>query len=387
MRTSIIPTLLRLTLLLGMFLASTVWALGEKSYVSNKPAKGAMPIVSNSSQAVLYVDASDFKGVIRAVGDLQQDIVRVTNKQLSIVNDKGELKDTALIIGTLGKSALIDELVQQGKIDTAKIDGVWDAYHIELVNNPIPGLAKALVIAGANKRGTTYGIYDLSEQIGVSPWYYWADVTPEQQSALYILKNTNIQDAPKVKYRGIFLNDEAPALTNWVQKNHGNYNHEFYVKVFELLLRLKANFMWPAMWNNAFADDDPLNMILADEYGIVMSTSHHEPMMRADKEWNRYGEGVWEYSSNPKNLYKFWEDGAKRNKNYESMYTLGMRGQEDKPMSEGDNIDLLETIVKDQRKILSDVFNDRKISEVPQVWCLYKEVQGFYERACAYPMM
>jgi hypothetical protein len=225
-----------------------------------------------------------------------------------------------------------------------------------VVNKPLPGVERALVIAGANKRGTLYGIYDVSEQIGVSPWYYWADVPVQKKSNIYIRKNTLVQDAPKVKYRGIFLNDEAPALSNWVKQNHGDYNHAFYEKVFELLLRLKANYLWPAMWNNAFADDDPLNMILADEYGIVMGTSHHEPMMRADKEWNRHGKGPWEYSSNPKALYDFWQAGAKRNKPYESLYTMGMRGQQDEPMSEGENIELLETIVKDQRSILSDVF-------------------------------
>src|SRR5690606_27170594 len=175
---------------------------------------------------------------------------------------------------------------------------------------------------------------------------------------IYIKKNTRVQDAPKVKYRGIFLNDEWPGLTNWTQEKFGGYNSQFYENVFELLLRLKANFLWPAMWNNAFADDDPRNMILADEYGIVMSTSHHEPMMRADKEWNRYGKGPWEYSTNGKSLYDFWMDGAKRNKPYESVYTLGMRGQQDTPMSEGDNIELLEKILRDQRIIIADVFGD-----------------------------
>ncbi|MCE3252605.1 MAG: glycosyl hydrolase, partial [Cellvibrio sp.] len=280
---------------------------------------------------------------------------------------------------------LIDQLVASHKLDVSKIRGQWDAYQVQIIEQPFPQVKRALVIVGANKRGTMYGIYSLSEQIGVSPWYWWADVPVKKNRALYIDKNLQLIEIPKIKYRGIFLNDEAPALTNWVAEKYGNYNAQFYEKVFELLLRLKANFLWPAMWNNAFADDDPQNMVLADEYGIVMSTSHHEPMMRADKEWNRYGKGPWEYSKNPENLYQFWVDGVKRNKPYESIYTLGMRGQQDEPMSEGENIGLLEKIVSDQRKILGEVFGIDKLTEVPQVWALYKEVQGFYERGMRVP--
>lgn len=359
--------------------------LGESNYVSESSLPGAFALVGEKTTAQIYVDASDEKGVVRAASDLQTDIHKVTAKRPALVNQIDQLSGAAVIVGTIGKSALIDHLIQTGKMDPSPIVGKWDAYHIEVVQNPLPKVPVALIIAGANKRGTTYGVYDVSEQIGVSPWYYWADVPVAKKQQVYIVGDTKIQDAPKVKYRGIFLNDEAPALSSWVNANHGNYNHEFYIKVFDLLLRLKANFMWPAMWNNAFSDDDPQNMILADEYGIVMSNSHHEPMMRADKEWNRYGKGAWEYSTNPDNLYQFWQAGAQRNKPYESIFTLGMRGQEDKPMSEGENIDLLERIVKDQRKIIADVFKDRDVTDVPQVWCLYKEVQAYYEKGMRVP--
>ncbi|MFC2139009.1 glycosyl hydrolase 115 family protein, partial [Bacteroidota bacterium] len=258
-------------------------------------------------------------------------------------------------------------------------------YIIEVIENPLPEVDRALVIAGSDKRGTIFGMFDVSAEMGVSPWYFWADVPVKTKENVYVKPGRFSKGEPKVKYRGIFLNDEAPALSGWVHENFGDYNHKFYVHVFELILRLHGNYLWPAMWGNAFADDDSLNMILADEYGIVMSTSHHEPMMRADKEWNRYGEGRWEYSTNPENLYKFWVDGAKRNKDYESYYTLGMRGQEDKPMSEGENIELLEKIVKDQREILTNVFTDRDITDIPQVWCLYKEVQGYYDKGMRVP--
>lgn len=377
--------LLTFFFLLSTFSCTLFASLGEPNYISEVGKRDSVALVGGTSTAKLYIDNSDHSGAIRALGDLQKDIRRVSGKTAEMVNDVSQLGKHAVIVGTIGKSPVIDQLIAAKKIKPQNIVGKWDAYHLQTVNNPLPGVERALIIAGADKRGTIYGIYDVSEQIGVSPWYYWADVPVKKKKQIYVVKNTLRQDAPKVQYRGIFLNDEAPALSSWVAENHGDYNHEFYVKVFELLLRLKANFLWPAMWNNAFADDDEKNMILADEYGIVMSTSHHEPMMRADKEWNRYGEGAWEYSTNPKNLYDFWVHGAKRNKDYESVYTMGMRGQEDQPMSEGENIELLETVVKDQREILSTVFDTSDITGVPQVWCLYKEVQAYYEKGMRVP--
>jgi hypothetical protein len=359
-------------------------ALGIPAYVTEQPEKGSFVLVSEKQLANIYVDTNDHSGLQRAVGDLLQDIQRVSGQKPQIVHAQKALSKHVVLVGSIGNSELIDQLIASGKIDTTAIADRWEGYHIEHIANPFPGVERALVIAGSDKRGTIYGVYELSEQIGVSPWYWWADVPVEKKSQLYVKSETRRQDAPEVKYRGIFLNDEAPALTNWVHEKFGNYNHEFYVHVFELLLRLKGNYLWPAMWNNAFADDDPQNMILADEYGIVMGTSHHEPMMRADKEWNRYGEGAWEYSTNPENLYKFWVEGAKRNKDYESIYTLGMRGQADTPMSEGENIGLLERIVDDQREILANTF-ERDITEVPQVWALYKEVQSFYEKGMRVP--
>ena len=364
--------------------SAQVWALGEKSWLTNA-SRNNLVLIDPKKSADLIIDSNEFPGVVRAAKNLQIDIEKVTGKKPPLKNTLGDTATQIVLIGTLGKNHLIDQLVAAKKIDASKIANQWDAYQVQVIEKPFPQIARALVIVGANKRGTMYGIYSLSEQIGVSPWYWWADVPVAHKTQLIIDKKTRVVDIPKVKYRGIFLNDEAPALTNWVAEKYGNYNHQFYEKVFELLLRLKANFLWPAMWNNAFADDDPQNMILADEYGIVMSTSHHEPMMRADKEWNRHGKGVWEYSKNPDNLYNFWVDGVKRNKPYESIYTLGMRGQQDEPMSEGENIGLLEKIVSDQRNILGDVFGKDKLTQVPQVWALYKEVQGFYERGMRVP--
>lgn len=367
-----------------LFIAPASLALGDKTWLA-KSAGNNLVLVDKNTSAELIIDNDEFPGVVRAAKNLQTDIETVTSKKPSLNTSISNNSKEIVLIGTLGNNKLIAQLVASNKLDVSKIQNQWDAYQVQVIEQPFPEVKRALVIVGANKRGTMYGIYSLSEQIGVSPWYWWADVPAKKKSALFIDKKTQLVEIPKVKYRGIFLNDEAPALTNWVTEKYGNYNAKFYEKVFELLLRLKANFLWPAMWNNAFADDDPQNMILADEYGIVMSTSHHEPMMRADKEWNRYGKGPWEYSKNPENLYKFWVDGAKRNKPYESIYTLGMRGQEDEPMSEGENIGLLEKIVNDQRKIIGDIFGKDQLTQVPQVWALYKEVQGFYERGMRVP--
>lgn len=372
----------QLLLLATLLLSHAVQAL-PGNYLAQQRADGDFALVAADTAAVILVDQQEHKGVLRAVDSLQRDINNVSGRQLAIAH-QSQAKQL-LIIGSLGNNALLDQLVSSGKLDVSAITGKWDAYHIQLIAQPLPGVDQALVIAGSDKRGAIYGIYDLAETIGVSPWHWWADVPPVQRAELYIKAGTAFSDAPKVKYRGIFLNDEHPALTNWSEEKFGGYNSRFYLHVFELLQRLKANFLWPAMWNNAFADDDWQNAVLADEMGIVMSTSHHEPMMRADKEWNRYGEGPWEYSTNRDNIYKFWQQGAKRHKNLESLFTLGMRGQEDEPMSEGDNIELLQQIVADQRQILQETFNDRPIASVPQVWALYKEVQGFYERGMRVP--
>ncbi|MBC3919028.1 glycosyl hydrolase 115 family protein [Undibacterium sp. CY18W] len=366
-----------------MLVSNSCFALGEKSYISQTRQAGDVVLVGANSTASLYVDTGDYASVQRAVGNLQKDIESIGGKKPVITNDALALKGQAVIVGTIGKSKLIDQLIAAHKIDVSGIANQWDAYQLVTVQNPLPDVAQALVIIGANKRGGAYGVYDLSEQIGVSPWYWWADVPLKKKSSIAIRKNTLVQEIPKIKYRGIFLNDEAPALTNWVAKNYGNYNQQFYGKVFELLLRLKANYLWPAMWNNAFNVDDEQNRFLADEVGIIMGTSHHEPMMRAHKEWTAEN-GKWDYQSNKAKLYPFWEGGVARNKNQESLITIGMRGDGDEPMSESENISLLENIVKDQRQIISKVYA-KPATEVPQVWALYKEVQAYYEKGMRVP--
>jgi len=374
----------RLVFLCLIALSSAGLGIGQEHYVEAVRGAGSFCIADRGTSASLYVDPDDHVGVVRATGDLESDITRVTNIHPAIARDPSGLGPRPIIIGTIGKSALIDRLIRTGKIKAASIAGKWESFLIQVVPKPLPGVASALVIAGSDKRGTIYGIYDLSEQIGVSPWYWWADVPVQHRGALYVKAGTYVQGPPAVKYRGIFLNDEAPSLTGWVSEKFGTYNHEFYEKVFELLLRLKANYLWPAMWNNAFNEDDPLNPKLADDYGIVMGTSHHEPMLRAQQEWKRHGTGPWDYSANSDALGKFWDQGIERNKKYESIVTLGMRGDGDLPMSESANVALLEKIVNEQRKILANRIR-QDVSAVPQDWALYKEVQEYYEKGMRVP--
>ena len=368
----------------SLIVVGSCWAIGEERFVEGEFHSGDFVLARAGGAAGVYVDASDYAGVTRAAKDLSQDIQRVTGAAPAVVHEETALGATALIIGTLGKSALIDRLIHEHKIDAAGLQGKWESYLIQTVAQPIPGVSAALVIAGGDKRGTIYGIYEISEQIGVSPWYWWADVPIPHRDALFVEPGRHLQGEPAVKYRGIFLNDEAPALTGWVNEKFGGYKHEFYEKVFELLLRLRANFLWPAMWNSAFNEDDPLNPKLADEYGIVMGTSHHEPMLRAQQEWKRHGKGPWDYSTNGEELREFWSQGIERNKNYESIITLGMRGDGDMPMSEQSNVALLEKIVADQRNILANEMNP-DLAKIPQSWALYKEVQEYYEKGMRVP--
>ncbi|MCB2409717.1 glycosyl hydrolase 115 family protein [Hymenobacter lucidus] len=354
------------------------------TYVSADKGKNGFPLAAAGKTAALYASNSDWPGVLRAARDLQADINRVTKLTPTFTTDKAPTGKEVVLIGTIGKSPLIDGLVKAGKLDVAQVAGKWETFVLQVVEKPLPGVERALVIAGSDKRGTIYGIYDLSQQIGVSPWYWWADVPTKPQKALYVASGRHSQGTPQVKYRGIFLNDEAPALTGWAKEKFGGINSKMYVHVFELILRLKGNYLWPAMWGNAFNDDDKQSPVLADEYGIVMGTSHHEPMVRSQQEWKRFGSGPWNYQTNEKTLQDFWRQGIKNMGTKESIVTLAMRGDGDEPMSEGSNITLLEKIVADQRKIIAEE-TGKPAEQTPQLWALYKEVQDYYDKGMRVP--
>ncbi|AKD05468.1 glycosyl hydrolase [Pontibacter korlensis] len=362
------------------------WAtVVDTAYITSSRTNGSFALSAAGKSAPLYVSREDFAGVIRAAKDLQADINRVTNTEPQLtVNKKAPKAKQLVLIGTLGKSPVIDKLVKDKKLDVSGVAGKWETYLVQVVEKPIRGVDEALVIVGSDKRGTIYGIYDVSAQIGVTPWYWWADVPVKQKQNLYVQPGRHTAGEPAVKYRGIFINDEAPALAGWATEKFGGFNSKFYVHVFELILRMKGNYLWPAMWGRSIYDDDPKSPGLADEYGVVIGTSHHEPLMRAHVEWSRYGKGPWNYQTNKENLQEFWRKGIERMGDNESIVTIGMRGDGDEPMSEESNIALLERIVDDQRKIIADV-TGKPASETPQIWALYKEVQDYYDKGMRVP--
>jgi uncharacterized protein YbcI len=330
----------------------------------------------NLANATIVVDDGDVTLVKKIARLLQQDIEAVTGKKVPIQNKLNKSRKNNIIIGTLSNGRMAKKMLAKNKAAVESLEYIWEGYWIQTID-------KNLVIAGSDRRGLAYGVFELSRQIGVSPWYWWADVPVKKQTDLFINPKTVLRDAPGVKYRGIFINDEAPALSNWSKEKFGGFNHLFYEKVFELMLRLKANYLWPAMWGNAFYHDDPLNIKSADEYGIVIGTSHHEPLMRAHEEWKYSGSGKWNYDSNKVNLQAFWKGGMQRATN-EKIVSIGMRGDGDEPMSRETATALLERIVKDQRNIIEEV-TGKPADQTPQLWALYKEVQDYYDKGMRVP--
>ena len=334
-------------------------------------------LINSNDKVEIYMDANDCRGVSYAANALVKDISKVSGSQATITSNQ----KATILVGTIGHSAAIDQLIKQKRINGNLLKGKREKFIITVVNNQ-------LVIAGSDRRGTIYGIYELSQQMGVSPWYDWADVPVEHHDSIFVNRGTYSDGEPAVRYRGIFLNDEAPCLTSWVKNTYGTEygDHRFYQRVFELILRLRGNMMWPAMWGWAFYADDAENEKTADEMGVVMSTSHHEPMARNHQEYarNRKGWGPWNYQKNKTNLQKFFREGIERMKGTEQIVTIGMRGDGDEAMSEEADTKLMTNIINDQRKIIADV-TGRKASEIPQVWALYKEVLDYYDKGMKVP--
>lgn len=353
-----------------------------QDFIITKNEAGAFPVVSIEAAATICVDSHDYFLANKVASWLQEDIKSVTGKR-PVISNKISGHD-AIIIGSLEKSDLIKKLVAENKIDTADLSGKWEAYKLQVVDRPFKGVDKALVIVGSDRQGTAYGVLTLSKQMGVSPWYWWADVPVKKKKEVFVKAGTYFYSPPAVKYRGFFINDEAPALSGWVHEKFGGFNHQFYVHVFQLLLRLRANYLWPAMWGSAFSNDDTLNPVLANKYGIVMGTSHQEPMMQATEYWRRSGKGPWDYRTNGKELRAFWRQGIERMDHHESIVTVGMRGNGDEPMTDSTNISLLENIIQEQRKIIAEV-TGKPASETPQDWALYKEVQTYYDEGMRVP--
>jgi hypothetical protein len=364
---------------------SAVQKIFDTGYVSFQDNGSNFPLVENGKAATVVIDANDHEGLLRIVNYFKEDVLNVTGSEPNVIMNNIPGEKNLVIVGSIDNSPLINQLVKAGKLDVSKIEGNWENSLIEVVENPFDGVERALVITGSDKRGTYYGLLDVSRKMGVSPWHWWADVPVDKHENVYIKNGRYDLGEPNVKYRGIFLNDEEPALGRWAVENYGGFNHQFYEKVFELMLRLKGNYMWPAMWWASFNSDDPMNRKIADEMGIVMGTSHHEPMDRAHAEWKAKKEkGHWNYETNAEELREFWRKGIERIGNREVIINMGMRGDGDMAMSEDTNIELLEEIVADQRDIIKDV-TGKELSEVPQMWALYKEVQDYYDHGMRVP--
>ena len=336
-------------------------------------------IAKNGKAATIVVDENDWEGVLRAANDLSDDVRKVTGTAAPRAKSQGPTANS-IVVGTIGKSKLIDKLIKQEKLNIKNIKGHWEGYVIDVVDGN-------LVIAGNDKRGTIYGIYEISRRIGVSPWYWMADAPVVHKDELWYNDGYDY-DWPAVKYRGIFINDEWPSFGTWCQKHFGGVNSKAYEKIFELLLRLKANYFWPAMWATAFNEDDPESPRLADEMGIVMGTSHHEPMMRSHREYLKRKEqvGPWDYATNKERVDQFFREGMQRNKAYDNLVTIGMRGDGDVAMGKGDDEDNMKTlreVIKGQRKIIKDIYG--REDAVPQLWAIFTEVQRYYDAGFTVP--
>ncbi len=367
------------------------------------------PLVSRGKAATIVVGSGDFPGVRRVVGDLAADVERVTGVRPAVSFDVVPAHGPVVVVGTLGHSALVDGLVAAGKLDVTGIAGKWETSLSQVVDG-------RLVLTGSDQRGVIYGVYEVSRRIGVSPWYWWADVPPLRQAELHLPREPFSLGTPHVKYRGFFINDENPALGTWAPAFFGpgrapgfpnGFNHLFFAKVFETMLRLRANYLWPAVWGRAFAEDDPLNHATAKEYGIVMGTSHEAPMMRGIEEWNRHavpavrdtagnittpghdpygGTGEWSFRRNGEAIKAYWTDGIRRmvREDFEGVVTLGMRGNGDVGLPDGDGIELMREIIATEREILARE-TGRDLTTVPQVWTLYKEVQRYWAKGLRPP--
>lgn len=352
--------------------------------VATKTVPDAFAVAQDGRATEIRLESGEWPGVVRAAKSMSEDVLAVSGVKPKVV--EGLQADAvpapnAILVGTIGKADFLDDLEKARKIDLSPIRGKWESFLIQVADGN-------LIIAGSDKRGSIYGIYALSEKIGVSPWIWWADAVPEKNPVLFIKNGLQIQGPPKVQYRGLFINDEEPSFGTWARGKFGGINSKMYAHVFELILRLRGNYLWPAMWGKAFNENDPASPALADEYGIVMGTSHHEPMLRAQAEWHAHGKGPWDYRKNAEVLRDFWRFGVERNRDFESIVTLGMRGDGDEPMlSENEkvqnNIGLLERIVNDQREILKSVYGEENLP--PQTWVAYKEALEYYEHGMKVP--
>lgn len=369
--------LVRLLVVLQTLLGVAANAEAAEQFVFFTPSAERVVLTQNRSSINVCLDSAENIGVRIAARNLMGDINRTTGV-LPNVQKKAQLE---IIVGTHGISPLIRQLEKQGVVRASDLSGKTEKYVIVVQDGRI-------VIAGSDRRGTIYGMYELAEQLGVSPWNWWADVPVTRRESVYVRKGLYTDGEPAVRYRGIFINDEAPCLTSWVKNTYGtDYgDHRFYARVCELILRLRGNLLWPAMWGWAFYEDDPQNAQTADDMGVVIGTSHHEPMARNHQEWaRRRGQyGAWNYAKNQSVIDRFFREGIERMGKKETIVTIGMRGDGDEAMSKDTDTKLLKRVIDNQRKTIAQATH-RSASETPQVWALYKEVLDYYDAGLRVP--
>ncbi|GAB2806225.1 glycosyl hydrolase 115 family protein [Ferruginibacter profundus] len=368
--------------------------------VSGQNSPASFPLFSNTVTPSFYYDAKDAKVVQLAATAFANDINLISGKQIKLNTGNTVTEEYAIVAGTIGESSLIDDLVKTKHIDVTAIKNKWEQFSISVINQPYGKAKKVVVIAGSDRRGTAFGIFHLSRTMGISPFVWWADVAPEKKQELFVSGNYT-SPAPSVQYRGIFINDEDWGMQPWAAKNMDtdikDIGPKTYARVFELLLRLKANYIWPAMHpcTKAFYYYKQ-NPKVADDYAIVVGGSHCEPMLRNNVcEWaETYEEeykkkpGEWRYDVNKEEIYKYWDDRIKEAVNYESVFTVGMRGVHDGsmpgPKDPDEKVKLLEQIIADQRAILQNNFK-KSPDALPQIFVPYKEVLSLYRRGMKLP--
>jgi hypothetical protein len=367
---------------------------GADAWVRTTAGSRDFALAGPGGAAQIVFAPGDAPVVGHAVRDLALDVERVSGRRPALREGQAAAAPgPAVLIGTLGRSALADALAASGKLDVSTLRGQWESFVIATVEQPLPGVPRALVIIGSDPRGTAFGVYELAQAIGVSPWHWWADVAPARKDALYVAAGLRRFGPPSVKYRGVFLNDEDWGLVPWAAKTHepenGNVGPKTYARLFELLLRLKANTLWPAMHPGTRAFNSfPENAALAGEYGIVMGSSHAEPMLRNNVgEWTSPA-SAYDYQANPEGVLKYWEERVAANARYENIYTIGMRGIHDSsmqgPKDTAGRVALLERIFADQRALLAKHV-DPRVERVPQLFVPYKEVLAQYRGGLKVP--
>ncbi|WP_330941583.1 glycosyl hydrolase 115 family protein [Bacteroides sp. MSB163] len=381
-------------LLGGMLLLSSSVALAQVSLSQNSSGPNVFSLVGKKDKACVYYDAQDFEVVKTTAGLFANDVKEVSGQILGVATTKEAPQKNCIIVGTLGHNEWIDQMIAKKKLDVEPLKNRWESYLVQLVRNPLPGVDKALVIVGSDRRGAAYGLLSVSRTIGVSPWYWWADAPIVKKDQLHLKVDKYISKEPTVKYRGIFINDEDWGLYRWSKRNFekevGNFGPRTYAKVCELLLRLQANYLCPAMHDASMAFHRiPENRVVADRFAIIMGSSHCEPLLfNTASEWKRDKMGEWDYINNKKGVDSVLNARVKECAPFENVYTLALRGLHDRAMNAsndmGDRKDMLQEALMAQRQMLIDAIG-KPGEEIPQAFTPYKEVLDVYDEGLELP--